>query len=74
VGSTISRYENGIHQSKPGLQKLFAKVLELPLAYFHTEDDEEALRIATACRSEKPLQKLSEIKSRLEKQKRKKRK
>lgn len=42
VSSRISRYENGIHQPKLGLQQLFARALGLPLTYFYTEDDESA--------------------------------
>jgi transcriptional regulator with XRE-family HTH domain len=60
----ISRYENGIHQPKLGLQHLFANVLELPLAYFYTEDDEAARHIADSARSDKPVHLLIEIKKR----------
>jgi|SRR5690348_9201725 len=63
-GSLISRYEAGVHQSKLGMQKRFARVLELPLTYFYTEDDEAARLIAESARSDKPVQRLNEIKSR----------
>ncbi|NII09469.1 helix-turn-helix transcriptional regulator [Oleiagrimonas sp. C23AA] len=53
---TVSRYENGVHQPKLALQQRFADVLELPLKYFYTEDDEEARQIAEASRSDKPVQ------------------
>lgn len=67
VGSLISRYERGIHQPKPGLQQRFAQVLELPLTYFYTEDDEAARQIADSARSDKPVQRLIEIKNRKKK-------
>lgn len=54
AGVTISRYENGRHQARPGLQKRLAQVLALPLTYFFTEDDEEAALIAEAARSDEP--------------------
>lgn len=57
----ISRYENGIHQPKQGLQNLFADALALPVAYFYTEDDAAARQIADASRSDKPVQKLIEV-------------
>ncbi|WP_434211931.1 helix-turn-helix domain-containing protein [[Pseudomonas] boreopolis] len=63
VASNLSRYENGIHQSKPGMQRLFAQALKLPLTYFYTEDDEAARQILAAARSDEPVQKLNEIKS-----------
>jgi transcriptional regulator with XRE-family HTH domain len=63
-GSLISRYETGAHQSKLGMQKRFARVLELPLTYFYTEDDETARLIANSARSDKPVQLLVEIKNR----------
>jgi transcriptional regulator with XRE-family HTH domain len=59
----ISRYENGIHQPKPGMQQLFALALELPLTYFYTEDDEVARLIANSARSGKPEQRRIEIKN-----------
>ena len=64
AGGRISRYENGIHQPKMGIQQLFADVLELPLTFFYTEDDEAARLIADAARSDKPVQRRIEIKSR----------
>lgn len=64
----ISRYENGIHQPKLDLQHLFANVLELPLTYFYTEDDEAARQTADSARSDKPVLLLIEIK-RMRKQK-----
>ena len=54
AGVAISRYENGKHQARPGLQKRLAHVLALPLTYFFTEDDEEAASIAAAARSDEP--------------------
>ncbi len=61
VAPNISRYENGIHQPKLAMQRLFAQALELPLAYFYTVDDEEARQIANSERSDKPAQRLIEI-------------
>jgi transcriptional regulator with XRE-family HTH domain len=66
----ISRYETGANEAKEGMKLLLARVLALPLSYFHIEDDEEALRILASCRSEEPLQKLQEVRSRKEKLKR----
>lgn len=63
AGSLISRYETGVHQAKPGLQKRFARTLELPLTYFYTEDDEAARLIADSARSDKPVQRQIEIKN-----------
>jgi transcriptional regulator with XRE-family HTH domain len=54
AGSRISRYENGIHQPKLGMQQLFAQALELPLTYFYTEDDESARLIANFGPKDKP--------------------
>ncbi|MCD9027836.1 helix-turn-helix domain-containing protein [Luteimonas sp. BDR2-5] len=62
AGTTVSRYENGVHQAKPGLQKRFAQVLELPLSFFFTEDEEEARLIAESERSNKPARTLIETK------------
>lgn len=62
TGSLISRYENGLHLPRVDRQKLLAKTLELPLTYFYTEDDDAARLIAAASRSEKPVNKLIEIK------------
>lgn len=57
AGSRISRYENGIHQPKLGMQQLFARTLELPLAYFYAEDDKLAQLIANFGRRNKPTEK-----------------
>jgi transcriptional regulator with XRE-family HTH domain len=54
AGSRISRYENGIHQPKLGIQQLFAQALKLPLTYFYTEDDESARLIADFGPKDKP--------------------
>lgn len=62
AGSLISRYETGAHQPKLGVQKRIARVLELPLTYFYTEDDEAARLIANSARSDKPAQLCIEIK------------
>lgn len=64
AGSRVSRYETGAHQSKLGMQQLFADALALPLAYFYTEDDEAARLIANSARSDKPVQLRIEIKNR----------
>lgn len=64
AGGRISRYENGIHQPKLGMQQLFAQVLELPMTFFYTEDDEAARLIANSSRSDKPIQRRIEIKNR----------
>jgi transcriptional regulator with XRE-family HTH domain len=64
AGSLISRYETGAHQPKLGMQKRFARVLELPLIYFYTEDDEAARLIANSARSDKPVQLQIKIKNR----------
>lgn len=43
VASTrINRYERGIHQANIETIQLLAEVLELPVAYFYTADDELA--------------------------------
>lgn len=62
TGSLISRYENGLHLPRVDRQKLLARTLELPLTYFYTEDDDEARLIAAESRSEKPVNRLIEIK------------
>lgn len=43
VASTrINRYEKGVHQANTEIVQQLAAVLNLPLAYFYTEDDELA--------------------------------
>ncbi len=64
AGGRISRYENGIHQPKLGIQQLFAQVLELPMTYFYTEGDKAARLIADSARSDKPVQRRIEIRNR----------
>jgi transcriptional regulator with XRE-family HTH domain len=59
----ISRYETGENEAKEGMKLRLARVLAVPLSYFHIEDDEEARRVLADCRSEKPVQKLQEIRS-----------
>lgn len=63
ASSRISRYETGKNEAKEGMKLRFARVLALPLSYFHIEDDEEARRLLADCRSEKPVQKLQKIRS-----------
>lgn len=48
AGTTISRYENGIHQAKVGLQERLAQALQLPLAYFYVDNDEVAEAILSS--------------------------
>ncbi|MCD9008119.1 helix-turn-helix domain-containing protein [Luteimonas sp. XNQY3] len=72
TGSLISRYENGHHLPSLNRQKLLAKTLELPLTYFYIEDDTEAELVASAARSEKPVQKLIAIKNKRERMKKSK--
>lgn len=44
VASTrINRYEKGVHQANIEVVQQLSAVLEVPLAYFYTEDDELAL-------------------------------
>jgi len=44
VASTrINRYEKGVHQANTEFVQQLASVLEVPLAYFYTEDDDLAL-------------------------------
>jgi transcriptional regulator with XRE-family HTH domain len=50
----LSRYENGIHQPKLGLQRLLARALQQPLAYFYAEDDELAQLISNFGRKDEP--------------------
>ncbi|KPN20495.1 hypothetical protein AO715_11615 [Xanthomonas sp. Mitacek01] len=71
VSPRISRYETGVIQPKLGMQQLLAQALALPLAYFYTEDDEEARQIIESCRSEKPAARLLEIQSMRKKSRRK---
>lgn len=43
VASTrINRYEKGVHQANIEVVQQLSTVLEVPLAYFYTEDDELA--------------------------------
>jgi transcriptional regulator with XRE-family HTH domain len=63
VSTRISRYETGKNEAKEGMKLRLARVLALPLSYFHIEDDEEARRLLADCRSDKPVQKLQEIRS-----------
>lgn len=43
VASTrINRYEKGVHQANIEIVQKLATVLEVPLAYFYTDDDELA--------------------------------
>ncbi|MDF7670103.1 helix-turn-helix transcriptional regulator [Orbaceae bacterium ESL0721] len=42
ASSRISHYENEIHSPDFSLVKRLAKVLDVPTAYFYTEDDELA--------------------------------
>lgn len=40
VASTrVNRYEKGVHQASTAIAQQLADVLEVPLAYFYTEDD-----------------------------------
>lgn len=40
VASTrVNRYEKGVHQAGLAMAKQLADVLEVPMAYFYTEDD-----------------------------------
>lgn len=44
VASTrINRYEKGVHQASIEVVHQLAKALDIPLAYFYTEDDDLAL-------------------------------
>lgn len=44
VASTrINRYEKGVHQANIDVVQQLSTVLEVPLAYFYTEDDDLAL-------------------------------
>lgn len=44
VASTrINRYEKGVHQANIEVVQQLSAVLEVPLAYFYTEDDDLAL-------------------------------
>ncbi|WP_407353503.1 helix-turn-helix domain-containing protein [Luteimonas sp. R10] len=70
AGVTISRYENGRHQARPGLQKRLARVLALPLIYFFTEDDEEAASIAAAARSDEPAKRKADAEALIARMKR----
>ncbi|WDS34750.1 helix-turn-helix transcriptional regulator [Pseudoxanthomonas sp.] len=66
----LSRYENGIHQPKLGLQRLLARALEQPLAYFYAEDDELAQLISDFGRRDEPGLRPIEIKKKKKKTKR----
>jgi len=59
-----ARKSYGFSQKDLGMQKRFARVLELPLTYFYTEDDEAARQIANSARSDKPVQLQIKIKNR----------
>jgi transcriptional regulator with XRE-family HTH domain len=63
VSPRISRYETGKNEAKEGMKLRLARVLALPLSYFHIEDDEKARRVLVDCRSEKPVRKLQEIRN-----------
>jgi len=58
----LSRYENGIHQPKLGLQRLLARALQKPLAYFYAENDELAQLISDFGRRDEPDLKPIEVK------------
>lgn len=58
----LSRYENGIHQPKLGLQRLLARALQKPLAYFYAENDELAQLISNFGRRDEPGLRPIEIK------------
>jgi transcriptional regulator with XRE-family HTH domain len=64
ASSRVSRYENGIHQPKLGMQQLFAQALELPLAYFYIEDDGVARPMLDAARTNKPEQLRARVRNR----------
>ncbi|WP_230352728.1 helix-turn-helix domain-containing protein [Lelliottia sp. WAP21] len=42
ASARVNRYEKGVHQASTEVVRQIAKVLEVPLAYFYTEDDELA--------------------------------
>lgn len=42
ASARINRYEKGVHQASIEIVRHLAKVLEVPVAYFYTEDDELA--------------------------------
>ncbi|EME8860672.1 helix-turn-helix transcriptional regulator [Enterobacter mori] len=42
ASARINRYEKGVHQASIEVVRHLAKVLEVPVAYFYTEDDELA--------------------------------
>lgn len=42
ASARINRYEKGVHQANIEVVRHLAKVLEVPIAYFYTEDDELA--------------------------------
>lgn len=54
ASARLSRYENGIHQPKLGLQRLLARALQLPLAYFYAENDALAQLISDFGRKDEP--------------------
>lgn len=41
----VNRYEKGVHQANIEVVQQLATVLDVPLAYFYTEDDDLALLI-----------------------------
>jgi transcriptional regulator with XRE-family HTH domain len=70
VSGRLSRYENGIHQPKLGLQGLLARALQQPLAYFYAENDELAKLISDFGRKDEPGLKPIQIKKKQRKNKR----
>lgn len=42
ASARINRYEKGVHQASIEVVRQLAKVLEVPVAYFYTEDDDLA--------------------------------
>lgn len=42
ASARINRYEKGVHQASIEVVRHLANVLEVPVAYFYTEDDELA--------------------------------
>lgn len=45
ASSRVNRYEKGVHQANIEVVQQLATVLDVPLAYFYTEDDDLALLI-----------------------------
>lgn len=48
----INRYEKGVHQANIEIVQQLADVLELPLAYFYSEDDDLASMIRNWCKAD----------------------